>query len=436
MFWIMRGLSWRMWPRLALLRQLGAVWDEICKTNGPADGVGALAASTIVVINPCHFDNWQGQIPDEAIKRFGHPRGWIKVIADEPDIQSRFYRLDHRELAAYRQGIPIIKKIVPFRRRPDLAIGSRKLDEAEHRLRRALGYQVYIRTEQARALIESSQSNRTQLTVPEARRAIWKRLAHYVGFDRRADLPRLKLRARPGDKKLTREERSEVRRERTFGALFNEGVKLAVACVAGAEVPRQVGLIAIASGSGAAAASNFERDLEAMLMQVVVLYRASVVLGRKVSFLYRFWSWVGGGIPARRKSRRGAMRSRQMRAGQHQVLATGSFRPAELLLVACHADIDPLSLDPRHFGCAREFEIARKLGRFHRGSNERLCLAEVETLRDALTPREGSGHSEYEAMQGDLRSIALETFGSQEWHEILSEAAMRGEGITLTHTRR
>lgn len=432
--WLINILGWLNWSRLALVRQLAAARGEIRKAKRPSDGVGALAATTLVVINPRFVDEWERHIPDEAIKRFGHPRGWIKIIAEEADLSDKPYKLDERELAAYRRGMPIVKKPVPFKKRPDLKQGGRQRDEAEYRLREALAYQVFIRTEQGRGLVEGQRENQKNHQVPEAREAIWQRLADGVGVDRRSDLPRLKLGIRDGDNELTPRDLAKFRRRRTFEALFDEGARVAVRYVPGAKAPRDVSKLAVTAGR-VSAAGDLETELEATLAHVVVLYRAYISFARKVSFLYHLWSWFRGGTLARREKRGGKPRPREMRAGQHRVLTSGGFRPAELLLIAYHADVDPLLIDPRQFGCEQEFEVARKLGRFHRGTNERFCRQEIETIREALSPRRATGRSEYDAMRDDLRRLILEIFSLQQWEKTLATAAEPDAEVTISYDR-
>ena len=434
MNWTEKLLIWLTWPIAAVMRQLRVAQAEIEKADRPTDGIGAAAAATIVLINPRFEDTWQNQVADEAVQRFGDPRSWMKVVADEAELEDKPYRLDDRELADYRRGVPIIKKILPYKERPDLGQGGRPLEDAEVRLREALGYQVYIRTEQARALL-GAQPGCPHYTVPQGRENVWKRMAEAVGYRRRDDLPRLKLRARDGDERLTREELAKIRRQRSFEALFKEGAKLAVKSVYGAKTPDQVSRLAIMSGERASP-GDVKAELATIFAQVVILYRAYIAITRKTSFVYRFWNWLRGGIPARRKKRRIGLPPRRMRAGQHRVLAAGSLRPAELLLVAYHADVNPLLINPRHFGCAPAFEAARKFGRFLKGCDERLSGDEIEAIREAFVPWGGPGRSEYDAMHADLRRAAIEIFPADQWRDVLAATASNPAAvITLSHDR-
>lgn len=423
--WLKAAMK-EFWPRLMVIRQLSAVWQDIRGAKGPADGVGALAAATVVIINREFLAGWQDHIPEEAVERFGPLRGWMKVVTDEVEIPSTPYALHCQDLTNFRRGIPIVKKPIPFRERRDLGKGGRELDEAERQLREELAYQVYVRTEQARGLF--SREGGIIYDVPSARRAVWERMAERVGYGRRSDLPRLKLRKHDGDEALSKEELANQRRVRTFETLFAEGAKVAVTRVPGTTRPGDVAALAVASGRNAS--GELALELEAVLGHVTVLYGASCSLGRKVSFLYRVWTWSRGGTRHRRADEDGRT-VRDFRPFHHRVLSAGEFRPAELLLVACHADIDPLLVDPRHFACTREFDIARKLGRYVRGSDESLTEAEVVSVHEALFLRDGPPHSELEAMQDDLRCMALQAFSLKTWQAVIPKAMQSGSGITL-----
>lgn len=430
MIWIIKVLSWFrlnwLLPSLTLNRQLAAIEEEIHSARGPGDGVGALEALTVVIINRAFLQNWKTHIPEEAVLRFGSPQEWMKVLAWEAELQSTPYKLDARDLAAFRRGLPIIKKTMAFKERADLGKGGRELDVAEARLRGALEHEVYIRTEQARGLLERQTT--IQYSVPQARKAVWHLMGDRVGYDRKADLPRLKLRKQDGDEALNPEELARHRRLRTFELLFKEGAKVAAKRVSGAKRPGDVGAIAL--GSGRRTTGNPGEELEVVLAHVIVLYRACYALSRRVSFLYRLSSWLRGGLLHRRKNQV-QQAPRQLRAGHHRVLTAGDFRPAELLLIASHADVNPLLIDNRHLGCATEFHIARKFGRFVRGSNERLNEQEVQALHEAMFVRCGRPNSDREATQDDLRTLALEVFPLDKWDEVLSQALSSGEGIQL-----
>ncbi len=434
MNWIVKLMIWLSWPIAAVMRQLRAALAEIQKADRPTDGIGAAAATTIVLINPHFQEAWRDRIPDEAIQRLGDPGTWMKVLVHEAELEDTPYRLDGRELASFRHGEPVIKKPVPYKERPDLNKGGRALDDAEHRLRKALAYQVYVRTEQARALL-GSQPGCPDYTVPQGREEVWKRLAREVGDDRRNDLPRLKLRDRDGDEQLSPKELAKLRRQRTFEALFNEGAKIATTLVYGARTADDVSGLALASGEKASA-GDVKAELATTFAQVIILYRTYIAATRKTSFLYRFWSWLRGGTWARRLKRRIGLPPRGMRADQHRVLTSGTLRPAELLLVAYHADVDPLLINPQHFGCAPAFEAARKFGRFLKGRDERLSGEEIEAIREAFVPWDGPGRSEYDAMYADLRRTAIEIFPAERWQEVLAAAAVEPEAaITLSHGR-
>src|ERR1035437_3302493 len=116
---------------------------EIAKADRPTDAFPLKAIVPLFVVKTEHLEKWKDRVAPElwASLSFLTDRCFI-CPADEAGLQSQYYALDHKDLAAFQQGLPVLKIVSGIKHQ---ILNGRTKHIIEIKIREALEFEVFLR---------------------------------------------------------------------------------------------------------------------------------------------------------------------------------------------------------------------------------------------------------------------------------------------------
>ena len=402
--------------------------DEIGKADRPTDAFPLKAIVPLFVVKTEHLDKWKDRVAPElwAALSFLTDRCFI-CPADETELQSKYYALDHKDLAAFQQGVPVLKIVSAIKH--DQILDGRTKHIIEIKIREALEFEVFLRDIEIGELLSAKSRLIKNSPVIRSRGSGLEFLSKHAWID---GVP---SKGKPMDKRLSKHDRQTA----LFESLRYEGEMLAVKSVPSASSPKKVENSIVSQVADWKAIPRTLADCDAalaaavlpvkILMKACAFVTASTKAKRALAKAVRKAEQrvakraakanqleldLAAGVIKRPRWRPLNPIANPMTKGRHKYFSECPFSPFELTFIAFTADVDPNLLSTQHVLATPEFRLARMLRRLYWGQQVRPEFAELGLVHELVLGQPGE-HFTYTDTRAFLTKAALDLEPRERW---------------------